>query len=454
MWSPTATGSVATFGRLEDALGVVMARDEPYRVVRSAHDYPGVETAWNWRTGPVRRGRASITASTRCGGYADTLGPVRPEVGPYAAVDGLAETYLAVLAPDGTGGPVGRGALPASPRLWTGSASRSASDQVHAGAGIRRVRVDVGDQPRTATVDPAAGWWDGPRRPTGRPRAVDSDRCSEHGGGGEVREISFPGVEMSNSTSSPNRGGPPFHLRGARASTTARVHRRGPGRELGLRHRRAGRRGGVRHGAGGRRDRGRQLDARGCGGGAIDGRDAETSRARSWRTPACGQPPPTVSNPTWAPSWPSTVTPSASGWLHRAISGRPCACVGLNVRGAHLPWVVAPHGTAVSPQRAELTGGFGQTREVDLSRGVATFSIDGHATLGDQVRWADHRGFAATVGVAELELANLRGPGPPHRPRPKNGRGVRDFGPEVEVDGRVYPTEVTGSMVPCWTAPR
>ena len=32
-----------SFGRLEDALGGVMTRDEPYRMVRSAHDYPGVE---------------------------------------------------------------------------------------------------------------------------------------------------------------------------------------------------------------------------------------------------------------------------------------------------------------------------------------------------------------------------------------------------------------------------
>ena len=65
-----------------------MARDEPYRVVRSAHDYPGVDGVE--RVHARYDGVASITASTS-GGPADTLGPVRPEVGPYAAVDGLAE---------------------------------------------------------------------------------------------------------------------------------------------------------------------------------------------------------------------------------------------------------------------------------------------------------------------------------------------------------------------------
>ena len=53
------------FGRLEDALGEVMARDEPYRVVRSAHDYPGV---------PVSSGSTpATTASTRS--------PPRPRAG-------------------------------------------------------------------------------------------------------------------------------------------------------------------------------------------------------------------------------------------------------------------------------------------------------------------------------------------------------------------------------------
>ena len=50
-WPPVTPDVVAdgyrkrerSFGRLEDALGGVMARDEPYRMVRSAHDYPGVE---------------------------------------------------------------------------------------------------------------------------------------------------------------------------------------------------------------------------------------------------------------------------------------------------------------------------------------------------------------------------------------------------------------------------
>ena len=141
-----------SFGRLKDALGVVMARDEPYRVVRSAHYYPGVDGVELVQA--RYDGVASITASTS-GGYADMLGPVRPEVGPYAAVDGLAETYWQSSP---LTEPVGQWVEVrfSQPTLWTGSPSRSASTG-SSEPPICRARVDVGDQPRTATVDPATG---------------------------------------------------------------------------------------------------------------------------------------------------------------------------------------------------------------------------------------------------------------------------------------------------------
>ena len=89
-------------------------------------------------------------------------------------------------------------------------------------------------------------------------------------------------------------------------------------------------------------------------------------------------------------------------------------------------------------------GNLGQIREVDLSRGAATFApmhtrrlvirFDGAAIVG-----------APPVGVAELELANLESQ--VHRTdRDRQTGAVCGLGPEVEVDGRVYPTEVTGTI--------
>ena len=216
---------------------MVMARDEPYRVVRSAHDYPGVDGVE--RVHARYDGVASITASTS-GGYADTLGPVRPEVGPFAAVDGLAETYWQsspLTDPVGQWVEV-RFAQPASlDRL-----SVQVGVDGFSGLPIRRVRVDVGDQSRAATVDPATGLVE--IGLDGRP--VDRVRLTVTGVAGTegvvaVREISIPGGGDRPAAGRSRAGDGRHHLRPPRASTAARVHRRGPGCELRLRHRRAGR---------------------------------------------------------------------------------------------------------------------------------------------------------------------------------------------------------------------
>ena len=130
-----------------------MARDEPYRLVRSAHDYPGVPATE--RVYARYDGVASVTASTS-GGYADTLGPVRPELGPYAAVDGLSETYWQSVTLHRPGGSVGRGALRRTHRRSTGSRSQAGVDGF---TGLRSVGCGSppGGQVRDAVVDPATG---------------------------------------------------------------------------------------------------------------------------------------------------------------------------------------------------------------------------------------------------------------------------------------------------------
>ena len=97
----------------------------------------------------------------------------------------------------------------------------------------------------------------------------------------------------------------------------------------------------------------------------------------------------------------------------------------------------------MSPQRAELTGNWGQTREVDLSRGAATFAPMETRRL--VIRFEAAAIGAPPVGVAELEVANLEDQ--VHRTdRQLRTGAVCGLGPEVEVDGRVYPTEVTGTI--------
>lgn len=76
------------FGNNDESLSAVMTADEPWRVDRAVHDFPG---------GPgeevVARydGLRSVTASSSQG-YADNYGPVLPQSGPYAAIDGDIDT--------------------------------------------------------------------------------------------------------------------------------------------------------------------------------------------------------------------------------------------------------------------------------------------------------------------------------------------------------------------------
>ncbi len=106
--------------------------------------------------------------------------------------------------------------------------------------------------------------------------------------------------------------------------------------------------------------------------------------------------------------------------------------------------VVAPQGTAVAPVGAELQGNSGQTREVDLTLGRATFApmhtrrlvirFDAPATAG-----------SPPLGVAELQVSNLESE--VHLiDRTLTTGAVCGLGPELEVDGRTYPTSVTGTL--------
>lgn len=140
------------FGRLRDSQSQIMTPAESYRNARKAHDYPGV--------GGIERVYAvypEITAlsASSSSGYADILGAVRPELGPYSAVDGLPGTYW-------------RSAPLEDPRgQWLQVRLAEPQPLSHldltlgvdgfSGVPVRRVRVAAGDQVSEHTVDPATG---------------------------------------------------------------------------------------------------------------------------------------------------------------------------------------------------------------------------------------------------------------------------------------------------------
>ena len=302
-----------------------MARDEPYRLVRSAHDYPGVPAA-RARLRPLRRRRVRHRVD---------VGWLRRHPGPGAARARAVRRgrravgdLLAVVTASPTRWVSGSRCASPNPPRWTGSRSRWASTASPAcpSAGCAST---AGGQVRDAVVDPATGLVDVGL--DGRP--VDRVRVTVTGVAGTdgvvtMREISFPGVEIGRRLVVPDAGRPRHHLRPARATAAARVHRRRPGRGLRLRHRRTGRRGGVGHGARHHRDRGRLVGRRGRGGGTVHPGDPAVARADPGEHPRHRRPRPTGTRPTWAPSSRSTATPSASGRRRRVTRARPCGCDG------------------------------------------------------------------------------------------------------------------------------
>lgn len=80
------------FGSTDESLSAPMGPTEEWRTERSAHDYPTVPRAN--QVVATYAGLRSLTASS-AQGYADNFGPVVPQFGPYAAIDGNPSTRWA-----------------------------------------------------------------------------------------------------------------------------------------------------------------------------------------------------------------------------------------------------------------------------------------------------------------------------------------------------------------------
>ncbi len=207
------------FGRLVDSLSQTMADAEPYRLQRAAHDYPGVEGVP--RTRAVYSDIEAVEASSSSG-YADTLGAVRPELGPYSAVDGFTETYWRSAPLED---PVGQWleVRLADPRPLP-YVDLDLGVDPYSGVPIREVRVETDEDEVDMTVDPDTGRVRVPLRgaPTDRVRVTVLDVEGDPPSGVvAIREVRMPGVEPGRRMEVPDVGA---------SGSTAFVFRAAPGR--------------------------------------------------------------------------------------------------------------------------------------------------------------------------------------------------------------------------------
>ncbi|KAA1417861.1 DUF3367 domain-containing protein [Nocardioides humilatus] len=79
------------FGNNDESLSAIMTAEEPWRVERSVHNYPGGPGGPTAQVIADYDGLTSVTASS-AQGYADNYGPVLVQAGPAAAIDGDLDT--------------------------------------------------------------------------------------------------------------------------------------------------------------------------------------------------------------------------------------------------------------------------------------------------------------------------------------------------------------------------
>ncbi len=197
----TAQRVERSFGRVHATVSGVMSAQDRFRVERREHDFtdPDVPSA---RTTATYVGAQDVVASSS-GGYADVLGPVRPEQHPYAAFDDSVFTSW-VTAPlrDPTGqwievrfgSPVEVGPLGLT------------FDQ--SGAFVRSVRVTTDDGEVEAGVD-VQGSARGVELPAGETTSLRITLSDVRGSGTQVRlaDVSLGDREVRRSLRLPGRVG-------------------------------------------------------------------------------------------------------------------------------------------------------------------------------------------------------------------------------------------------------
>ena len=193
------------FGRVNQAISSVMAAADPFRTTRAAHEYPAFPG--EQETVAYYPGMTSVSASSS-GGYVDILGAVRPEQGPYSALDSD-DTTAWVTAPytDPVGQsltvrlakPARLGQVPVE--LWVGQGQPSVTSlTATTDRGSVTVPVPVGT--RTVNVPTPSGTTSFVRFTVS---GVDSLRGTRQVG---FADIHLPGVDQSRTLVVPGSAGP------------------------------------------------------------------------------------------------------------------------------------------------------------------------------------------------------------------------------------------------------
>lgn len=429
------------FGRSHDAVGQIMANGEQFRSERAAHDYPGVPGVERVH---ARYDVIKALSASSSAGYADTLGASQPELGPYAAFDGLHSTFWQ-SAPF----------LPPTkqwlevrfdkPRLISQVDVVAGVDGVN-GVPVRQIRVDVGPESVKVAVNPNNGEAKALLRTTQR---VDRVRVAVTKTAGtkevvSIREVSFPGLALNRRLVVPDSGA------GSQTSFVlrARPHRSaciaspiGPACD-------------VQEGRTSEEERGlaRELTLKEPGTWRLSGDVVALPGAATHRLlePLAGRvrvrAPSVYAGDAAVSGQMAYDADPFSYWLADPSDKNPTLFLRwAQPRTLTRLQVTAPGGGAVPPVRALLRSGK-QTREVDL-RGGSIGNFAPLTTTHLRITFPRSPGLAegTPVGVAELAidgLDDLR-----HRIDKSQPTGaVCGIGPEVMVDSKLYPTRIDGTV--------
>ena len=432
------------FGRFHDAVGEVLTATAPYRGGRPEPDYAGV--AGVPKVTAVFTGAADVSASSSSG-YPDTVGPVRPELGPASAVDGtVATAWRSAPFEDSVGQWV---------ELDLGTAREIGVVQVHGGvdglaaAPVREVEIRAGDETRTVRINAISGLGaanlDGVSarhvRVTVTRIAGDVPFAAV-----ELREIEVEGVQVSRRLRVPDVGatGSTTFVFTARPAVRACVptvlgpvcdptsfrpsdEAAGLARELEL------------DGAG-------EWTVTGQVGALptdetislLDGLGPASLRARADSV--------LVSDPAVAPAMAVDGDPGTP-WLANVGELAPTLDLawGRERRLTRLSVDSAPV-DAVRPFRATIRGA-GETRVVDLGPdSLGTFRpLDAsEVSIRFQARSIPGQ-ETVPVGVGEVRLEGIADLSRTPDPDARTG-SVCGLGPEVRIDGRTHPTAVRGTI--------
>lgn len=427
------------FGRLNDAVGAVMTEDEEYRTQRAANDYPGPAGS---RHVVAEYDDVAALAASSSGGYTDTFGNTRADLGPNSAFDGRPTTYWQSAPLEDPEGQWVQATFKEPKRV--NEVTVVAGTDGITGLPVRELEISAGDQVQRVEVRPA--------KPTVRVRfAGDSVRTvrvsvtkvAGRDGVAAIRDIRVGGVDLDRRLVVPDSGadaGTSFVL-------SARPHRRacfdgglGVSCSDASQARPSDEEAGIS----------REVTVAGAGEWDLSGKVVALPSAstESLLSPI-NQKVRVAANSTFLGE-PSVAAQfaydgnPATAWRAQNSVGEPTLTLTWPTpRFISRVRLVPPTGDAIAPTGAIVSDGRGHERLVEFGIGNTRFKPLATDTL--KVTFDERVGDDEGIGVGDLlidGLDDLRYP--MDRSRPTGD--TCGIGPELRVDGKVYPTKVEGKV--------